>query len=192
MIMPAEIIDDEKLGVLSDTHGSLPAWKKALERFGPGVRTVLHAGDVLYHGPRNSIPGGYTPADLASAVNEFVSDGGRVFISQGNCDASVDRMVLDPAIEYFIALKWRGKKILMMHGDNFPLLRQMALDGGAALAISGHTHVASLVRERGTIFLNPGSTTIPKGRDPASAALLDDEGIRILTLDGKELHFEKW
>ena len=59
------VIEDSKIGILSDTHGSFPAWKRALELFGPEVKTVLHAGDVLYHGPRNSIPGGYTPADLS-------------------------------------------------------------------------------------------------------------------------------
>ena len=107
-------------------------------------------------------------------------------------DAAVDRMVLDPEMEKYVSLVWRGKKILMMHGDNFPLLREMALHNGVDLAISGHTHVGSLVREGGVIFLNPGSTTIPKGRDPESAALLDDEGIRIMTLDGGELHFERW
>lgn len=190
--MAAEIINDERLGVLSDTHGSLPAWNKALTLFGPEVKTVLHAGDVLYHGPRNSIPGGYTPADLAAAINDFAKHEGRIFIAQGNCDAAVDKMVLDPEINYFVALNWKGRKILMMHGDNFPLLRQLALDSHVDLAITGHTHVASLVRESGTVFLNPGSTTIPKGRDPASAALLSAQGIQILTLDGGELHFEKW
>ncbi|MEG1602695.1 MAG: phosphodiesterase [Cloacibacillus sp.] len=190
--MCAEIINDAKIGVLSDTHGSLPAWRKALALFGGDVKTVLHAGDVLYHGPRNTIPGGYTPADLASAINDFARDGGAVKIAQGNCDAPVDKMILDPEVLFYISLLWNDKKILMMHGDNFPLLRQMALDSKADLAISGHTHVGSLVREAGTIFLNPGSTTIPKGRDPESAALLDSEGIRIMTLDGDELHFEKW
>ena len=176
--MSVVTIDDKKIGVLSDTHGSFPAWQKALALFGPEVRTVLHAGDVLYHGPRNSIPGGYTPADLLEAINGFQRDGGRVLLAEGNCDAAVDRMVLDPEMEKYVSLVWRGKKILMMHGVD--------------LAISGHTHVGSLVREGGVIFLNPGSTTIPKGRDPESAALLDDEGIRIMTLDGGELHFERW
>ena len=80
----------------------------------------------------------------------------------------------------------------MMHGDNFSLLREMARYNKVDLAISGHTHIGSLVREGGVIFLNPGSTTIPKGRDPESAAILDGEGIRIMTLDGRELPFEKW
>ena len=190
--MSAQIINDSRIGVLSDTHGSLPAWRRALAVFGSDVKTILHAGDVLYHGPRNSIPGGYTPADLAAGINDFVHDGGTVLIAQGNCDALVDKMILDPEMGFYVPLLWRGRRILMMHGDNFPLMRQMAIDGKADIVISGHTHVASLVREGEIIFLNPGSTTIPKGRDPESAAILEEDGIRIMTLNGDELHFERW
>ncbi len=186
--MPIKFISDGKLGVLSDTHGSLPAWKSALALF-KDVDAVLHAGDVLYHGPRNSIPGGYTPADLANEINEYK---GPIFISRGNCDADVDQMILKPLLAPYVSIWWNGKKILMMHGDNFPMLRQMAFDFSADLAISGHTHVGSVVREQKTIFLNPGSTTIPKGKDPASAAIVDTSGITILTLDGGLLHREEW
>lgn len=186
--MAAKIIDGEKIGVMSDTHGSLPAWNASLALFGE-VNAVLHAGDVLYHGPRNAIPGGYTPADLADAINGY---SGILLISRGNCDADVDQMVLTPLLAPYVAIWWNGKKILMMHGDNFPLLRQMAFDYKADIAISGHTHIASVVRERDTVFLNPGSTTIPKGRDPASAAIIDSRGISILTLDGGLLHREEF
>lgn len=190
--MFAETINDRKIGVLSDTHGSCCAWRKALSLFGPGVKTVLHAGDVLYHGPRNAIPGGYTPADLADDINVFHKHGGRVIIAQGNCDAAVDAMVLEPELQSCVSLLWNGRRVLMMHGDNFPLLRAMALRSDVDLAISGHTHICSLSREERTIFLNPGSTTIPKGREAGSAAVIDYEGIRIMTLEGDELHFEKW
>ncbi len=186
--MSARRIDSKVLGVLSDTHGSYPAWVSAVSLF-KNADAVLHAGDVLYHGPRNPIPGGYTPADLADAINRYK---GTIFIARGNCDADVDQMVLAPLLAPYVSIWWNGKKILMMHGDNFPLFRQMALDSDVHLAISGHTHVASVVRERGTIFMNPGSTTIPKGKDPAGAAIVDEEEIRILTLEGEILHSEKW
>jgi predicted phosphodiesterase len=48
------------------------------------------------------------------------------------------------------------------------------------------------VREKDTIFLNPGSTTMPKGKDPASAAGVDEKEIRIMTLEGRILRSEKW
>jgi len=186
--MTAKVVECERFGVISDTHGSLPAWKAALALFS-GTDVVLHAGDVLYHGPRNPIPGGYTPADLAQAINEY---DGTLLIARGNCDADVDLMILDPLVAPYVVLWWNGKKIIMMHGENFPVFRRMALDCKADIAISGHTHIASVVREENTIFLNPGSTTIPKGKDPASAALIDYLGISILTLDGVLLHREEF
>ena len=44
-----------KIGVLSDTHGSLFYFEKALECLSD-CDVLLHAGDVLYHGPRNDLP----------------------------------------------------------------------------------------------------------------------------------------
>ena len=186
--MTAHTIDSRVLGILSDTHGSLPAWESALSLFNK-TDAVLHAGDVLYHGPRNTIPHGYTPSDLADAINSYK---GTILIAKGNCDSEVDQMVLHPLLAAYVSIWWNGRKIFMMHGDNFPLFRQMALNSNVDLAISGHTHIASIVREKGTIFLNPGSTTIPKGKDPASAALVDENTIKILTLEGRILHSEKW
>lgn len=186
--MNDDFMSEHRIGVMSDTHGSFPAWRDALALFGT-VDAVLHAGDVLYHGPRNPLPDGYTPSDLANAMREY---NGTLFIARGNCDAEVDQMVLDKPLAPCVSLWWRGKKILMMHGDNFSLFRQMAMDNKVDLAISGHTHVGSVVRENGTIFLNPGSTTLPKGRDPASAAIVCERGISIFTLDGGLLHREEW
>jgi hypothetical protein len=80
----------------------------------------------------------------------------------------------------------------MAHGNAFERFRSLALQSGADLAVYGHTHVASVVREEGTLFVNPGSASLPRGRDPASAALVDDDGIVIFTLDGVELHRERW
>ena len=190
------IIDSKikKICVMSDTHGSFPAWNAALSR--TGGEMVLHAGDLLYHGPRNMIPNGYTPADLATAMEEYTEKGGQLFVSRGNCDADVDIMILGTAgafVRDFQSLEWNGKRIFMMHGDNYPLFRQTALDNNVALAISGHTHLAGIVREKNTVFLNPGSTTLPKSQDGPSAALLTENEIKIISLNsGTVLKVEKW
>ena len=47
-----------KIGVMSDTHGSLPYLEKALDVLSD-CDILLHNGDVLYHGPRNDLPEGY-------------------------------------------------------------------------------------------------------------------------------------
>lgn len=186
--MNDEFMSEHRIGVLSDTHGSFPAWRDALALFG-ATDVILHAGDVLYHGPRNPLPEGYTPSDLANAMRDYK---GTLLIARGNCDAEVDQMVLNKPLPPCVSLWWHGKKILIMHGDNFALFRQMALDNRVDVAISGHTHVASVVRERDTLFLNPGSTTLPKGKDPASAAIISLCGISIVTLNGGLLYCEEW
>lgn len=186
--MNDDFMSEHRIGVMSDTHGSFPAWRDALALFGT-ADVILHAGDVLYHGPLNPFPEGYTPSDLADAMRSYQ---GTLLIARGNCDAEVDQMVLDKPLSPCVSLWWRGKKILMMHGDNFALFRQMALNNGVDLAISGHTHVASVVREGETTFLNPGSTTLPKGKDPASAAIISQHDISILSLNGGLLYREEW
>lgn len=176
--------------MLSDTHGSYPAWSKALKLFGSDATVILHAGDVLYHGPRNAIPGGYTPADLMNAINNCEV---KIIIARGNCDAPVDEMVLAPKIQNYVSIIWHGKKIFMMHGDNYPLFKQASLDNKVDLAISGHTHIPSISKCGNVTFLNPGSTTIPKGPSPqCTAAVVTDEDIRVMTLDGEELYREAW
>lgn len=183
--MSANIIDGAKIGILSDTHGSLAAWNSALSVFGD-VSAVLHAGDVIYGGMR-------AKRSESEALAEAIRDCNvPLFIARGNCDTSSDMMVTGTVMHNYVSLIWNSKKIIMMHGDNFPLFRSMALECGADLAISGHTHVGSVVREESTIFLNPGSAFDPRGKDPASVAVADLKAISIITLDGGLLHREEW
>ena len=43
-----------KIGVMSDTHGSLTYFEKALDLL-KDCDVLFHIGDVLYHGPRNDL-----------------------------------------------------------------------------------------------------------------------------------------
>ena len=42
-----------KIGVLSDSHGNVEALKRTFQMF-EGVSGILHAGDILYHPPRDT------------------------------------------------------------------------------------------------------------------------------------------
>ena len=55
-----------KIGIISDTHGHEMAWAHACERFFKGADLIVHAGDVLYHGPRNPMKADYNPAGLVA------------------------------------------------------------------------------------------------------------------------------
>ena len=77
-----------KIGVMSDTHGSLTYFEKALDVLSD-CDVLIHGGDILYHGPRNDIPEGYNPKGLISKINSLDN----IIIARGNCDADVDQMV---------------------------------------------------------------------------------------------------
>lgn len=81
-----------KLMFASDIHGSLPATERVLERFAQsGARWLVILGDVLNHGPRNALPEGYAPAQVAERLNAVAT---QIIAVRGNCDSEVDQMPL--------------------------------------------------------------------------------------------------
>ena len=81
-----------KLMFASDIHGSLPATERVLSLFEKsGAKWLIILGDVLNHGPRNALPEGYDPAQVAEKLNPYAS---RIIAVRGNCDSEVDQMLL--------------------------------------------------------------------------------------------------
>ena len=78
--------------VISDIHGSAESLEKALDCFGKQADYLLLCGDYLNHGPRNPLPEGWNPKQVASVLNENKE---RIICVRGNCDAEVDEMVLE-------------------------------------------------------------------------------------------------
>ncbi len=186
-----------RLGVISDTHGSVTAWRRAISLLGE-VEILLHAGDVLYHGPRNPLPEGHDAGQLAEAINAYE---GRIVVAKGNCDADIDQLVLDVPIQApYALLVVEGRHIMVNHGhlvasgdDLAALTRRYRLN----LLVTGHTHVPHLARVAGEpagIILNPGSPALPKTPDGrGTVAVIDDERIRIVHVDdGSELASCPW
>ena len=59
-----------KVMIASDIHGSEYYCKQMLEAFErEGADRLLLLGDILYHGPRNDIPGGYDTKKVAALLN---------------------------------------------------------------------------------------------------------------------------
>ena len=149
-----------KIGVMSDTHGSLLYFEKALEVLSD-CDILLHAGDVLYHGPRNDLPKGYNPKGVISKINELDN----IIIARGNCDADVDQMVITHPIQGpYILSQFGETRILINHGyvDSKEETIKKAKSMGADILILGHTHVKELYVDENLIVINPGSTSIPK------------------------------
>ena len=81
-----------KIGIISDTHGCHERFSLAFDKYFKDADMIIHAGDVLYHGPRNPMLSNYNPAKLAEKLNSCSMP---VVICRGNCDSEVDQMVLD-------------------------------------------------------------------------------------------------
>lgn len=176
-----------KLGIISDTHGCLQTWEKIFDRYLSDADLIIHAGDVLYHGPRNAIPAEYNPKLLAESLNGCPIP---LIIAAGNCDAEVDSMVLNMPIQspyaYVIA---DGLRILVNHGHKLNDQEKLAVATGYKinLFISGHTHIAALSTQNGITFLNPGSPCMSKGKNGhGTIALLKDLQLTVLDIETGE------
>ncbi|MCR4891679.1 MAG: metallophosphoesterase [Lachnospiraceae bacterium] len=136
--------------IVSDTHGNLKYYKKALEQASP-IDFLIHAGDV--EGQEDTIQElAACPAAIVSGNNDFFS--------------SLERE------EEFTIGKYH---ILLTHGHYYYVsmgaehLAEEAVARNVDIAIYGHTHRPSVERIDGVTLVNPGSLTYPRqeGRRPS-------------------------
>lgn len=178
-----------KIGIISDTHGHEGAWQAAFAKAFHDADMILHAGDVLYHGPRNPMKADYNPAGLVEKINNCPIP---VVIAKGNCDSAVDASCLEiPVQAPYAYVVYEGLRILVTHGDAVMTDEEkdnMAAHAKADLFISGHIHTTVLEKRGNTIFLNPGSAALSKREDGRNTyAVLENRTIRIYDVDTDEV-----
>lgn len=166
----------------SDIHGSAYYCRKMLEKYQEsGADRLILLGDLLYHGPRNDLPKEYAPKEVIAMLNEHKHE---IYTVRGNCEAEVDQMVLEfPVLADYAVLVLNGLTFFATHGHVFNQDHLPPLKAGDIL-IHGHTHLLKAERFGDYFVLNPGSTSIPKGGNPATYAVLEDQTFTILDFDG--------
>ena len=142
-----------KIGVLSDTHGVL--YEEVEEQL-RGCDVILHAGDF-------DRPG------ILARLQKIA----RVIAVRGNCDWDWAEDI--PYIDEFTL---GGKRIVMTHKP-YDLPRNLRKYD---LAICGHTHRYAEAMEEGTLLLNPGSPSRPRGSEPT---------IAIVTIENREIRIRR-
>jgi putative phosphoesterase len=172
-----------RIGIISDTHGDAATLEKVMSTIFHEIDIILHAGDVLYHGPRNLIPKGYNPSRLAEILNSLKSP---VLIAKGNCDAEVDQLLLKiPLANPFLFTVLNGKRVLVHHGHSMEgegleeLVNRWEID----LCISGHTHIATLSKVSKCLYFNPGSCALPKDGGVQTVGLWDTDTISLINVN---------
>lgn len=177
--------------VISDTHGNLEGWKKVCNLF-QDVDIILHAGDILNHGPANPIPSGYDPKGMIDLINLCKIP---ILVSKGNCDSDVDELLLNiPILSPYTLFQDGRFRILVQHGhthDDSGRI-ELAKKGKINLVISGHTHFPKIEKREDVILLNPGSSGISfYNNGIPTAGLITDQRIQIIDINSKKTIMEE-
>ena len=172
-----------KLLIASDIHGDIESAKIIIDAFKKNeCDKILLLGDILYHGPRNDLPGRYAPKEVIALLNEY-SD--KILSVRGNCDTEVDQMVLNfPVLADYAILALDGLNLYATHGHNYNTKTPPPLAKGDIL-LHGHTHVirAEKFGDENT-YINPGSITLPKENCPRSYIVYDERKFSFYDVEG--------
>lgn len=149
-----------KLAIASDIHGSAIWCARLIEAIeAERPDTIVLLGDLLYHGPRNPLPDGYAPAEVAGMLNRYTD---RIVAVRGNCDAEVDQMMLDfPCLGDYALIFDGTRRLFLTHGHVHQPDDPPKLPEGSAF-VYGHTHVRRNELVGGIQLVNPGSIALPK------------------------------
>lgn len=150
------------IGILSDTHGLLR--KSALGEL-KGADLIVHAGD-------------FDTPEVLAALQKIAP----VLAARGN----MDRGGWAKNIPVWDVADFDHKTICVIHD-----LHHLSLDPAAAgigIVVSGHSHQPGIARQKGVLYINPGSAGPRRLRNPISMARLIIQDGRldpeIIYLDG--------
>lgn len=135
-----------KIGLISDTHGSLPQTVLSIFK---DMDLIVHAGDIGSH-----------------TVIRNLEKLAPVTAVRGNCDFGLVASFFDD-LERFVLL---GREIAVMHRltQAQPLINK----GFKGIIIFGHTHNPEQFSKDGVLFINPGSPSLPRNNEHGTVAVL--------------------
>ena len=140
--------------VMSDTHSDAAVIEQVVSNV-QDIDAVFHCGD----------------SELSFNADELRN----MYKVRGNCD--YDKQFPEDVIEEIDA-----QKIYMTHGHLYNVkltllpLSYRAAEVGANLVLFGHSHVLGAELIDDTLFVNPGSLRMPRGRTEKSYAIIDFDG----------------
>ena len=172
-----------KLMIASDLHGSAYYTDKLMDAYvSEQPDKLLLLGDLLYHGPRNALPRDYDCMYVAEKLNAIKD---QILAVRGNCDCEVDQMVLQfPMLGDYAMLTVNGLTLFATHGHLWSEACPPPLAKGTVL-LNGHFHVPTCNPHESFLYINPGSTSIPKDGSVGSYLILEGTAFTWRDMDGK-------
>jgi predicted phosphodiesterase len=96
-------------------------------------------------------------------------------------------MVLEfPIMSDYAMLEVNGLSLFATHGHLWSETYPPRMTEGTVL-LNGHTHVPACVVHGNYTYINPGSTSIPKGGFAASYGVYEDGMFSVLGFDGEKI-----
>ncbi|WP_338750481.1 metallophosphoesterase [Bacillus sp. FJAT-52991] len=141
-----------KVLIVSDSHGWSEVLQQLKERYERKVDAMIHCGDSELSADDPAVEG--------------------YFIVRGNCDT-------ENQFPYDIIEGVEGRRIFVTHGHRYNIkmslmnLMYKAKEYEADLVFFGHSHLVGAESIDGTVFVNPGSITLPRGRKEKTYAILE-------------------
>jgi uncharacterized protein len=141
-----------KILIVSDSHGSTELLDELKQRHAAEAEVMLHCGDSELSLDDESISG-FT-------------------VVKGNCDFYGD-------FPEEAELNVDGYKILVLHGHMHSVkssllsLAYRAEEAGANIVCFGHSHLLGAEMIGSTLYINPGSIRLPRGRRERTYVILD-------------------
>ncbi len=175
--------------VASDIHGSTESVSFLIGKASARKPDrVLLLGDILYHGPRNPLPGKYGPKGMPDMFRELM-DICPVSAVRGNCDAEVDLFVLPFSLPESMWLVDGGLEFFLSHGHRLPEVPPMPSGfARGTVFLRGHTHIPRAEELDGYAFWNPGSISLPKHGYEPTYGFIDNGLFQVRSLDDHVLY----
>ena len=167
-----------KIMFVSDIHGSnekLDTIKEIYDNEKPDK--IIFLGDLFY---------GYDSDYLIEKYRLFRN----AFFIKGNCDRDLDVEESGLGFMNYYYFDAFGKTIFCTHGHRYNKYYLPEVDFD--VFVNGHTHVGIIEKEGNKLYLNPGSTTIPRGGSRSSYMIMDENGVFLKDLDQKIIKVFNW
>ena len=146
----------QKVVVATDIHGSASCGQQVLDAFyRENADALILLGDIYYHGPRNPLPEGHGPMQLAELLNGIAD---KLICVKGNCDAEVDAMISKFEFLAPHTVEVGDVSLFLTHGHEC-----VEVPYWVDVVLRGHYHVNSDEKVDGMRVLGLSSASLPKG-----------------------------
>ncbi|MFC0187978.1 metallophosphoesterase family protein [Fictibacillus aquaticus] len=156
--------------IVSDSHGLTQELNIIKERHRSDADIMIHCGDSELHPKSGELEGFVTVKGNMDYSSEFPAE---AIEPLGDAAMYITHGHLYNVKMGHLALAYRAEET------------------GAKIVCFGHSHVAEAFERSGTVFINPGSIRMPRGRKEKTYALCEIQDgqmvVEFYTLDGERL-----